>query len=248
MGRHAHAAADVGAEAERRTAQRHDGPFAAARPSAAPPVIPGIVRRAVHGVVCLDEHEELGDIRLGEDTRRVERAVTADPTPPPLTAAAPARESAAARMQRKCLSLSSSFVLSLSLLACGAPPSPGSPQGGGHSLYDRLGGKEGIHAVVDTFLKNLLADSRVSQFFRGDRGLPKFEQQLCELSGGPCRYTGKDMKSAHRGMGISGEQFEAFLQDFERALEEKGVTRSDEDEIVKALSPMRSDVVEKGKK
>ncbi|HEY2517921.1 MAG TPA: group 1 truncated hemoglobin [Polyangiaceae bacterium] len=143
-----------------------------------------------------------------------------------------------------------SSLLVFSLLACGsttAPP-PSGPPGHAHVLYDRLGGKDGIHAVVDAFLKNLLADSRVSAFFRGDKGLPKFEQQLCQLSGGPCRYTGKEMKPAHSGMGISGEQFDAFLQDFKRALDEKEISRADEDELLGALSPMRGDIVEKGKK
>jgi hemoglobin len=142
------------------------------------------------------------------------------------------------------------FVLSLFLVACGANTAPPStaPHSEGHTLYDRLGDKDGVHAVVDAFLKKVLADSRISAFFRGDKGLPKLEQQLCELSGGPCRYTGKDMKTAHVGMGITPEQFDAFLQDFKRALDEKGVSRADEDEVMRSLLPMRGDVVEKPKK
>jgi hemoglobin len=153
-------------------------------------------------------------------------------------------------MERKCLPLALPFILPLSLVACAAkiPSPPRDPQPEGHALYDRLGGKEGVHGVVDAFLQNLLADSRVSAFFRGDKGLPKLEQQLCELSGGPCRYTGKDMKAAHGGMGISGPQFEAFLQDFKRALDDKGVSRADENELLGALSPMRAAIVEKEKK
>ena len=148
-------------------------------------------------------------------------------------------------MERKRAPLFLLLAFSLSVLACA--PSPAAPHGEGHTLYDRLGGQDGIHAVVQAFLKNVLADARISAFFRGDKGLPKFEQQLCELSGGPCHYTGKDMKSAHSGMGITGEQFDAFLEDFKRALDEKGVSRADEDELLGALSPMHKDVVEKKK-
>lgn len=144
------------------------------------------------------------------------------------------------------LSLPLAFALSVAACASSTPP-PVAPQSDGHVLYDRLGGKEGIHAIVDEFLKNVLADARINAFFRGDKGLPKFEQQLCELSGGPCHYTGKDMKSAHSGMSITGEQFDAFLQDFERALDDKGVSRADEDALLGALSPMRRDIVEKNK-
>jgi hemoglobin len=171
-------------------------------------------------------------------------------------------------MEPNRLLLPLSLVVSLSFEACGAqrPPPPvepkvevaaadAGPQPGavgptGRTLYDRLGGKEGMEAIGDTFLKNLLADPRVGDFFKNSKGgLSRFKQQLCQLSGGPCHYGGKDMKNAHSGMGISDLQFDAFLEDFKRALDDKRVSQRDESEILAALAPMRTDIVEKnGKK
>src|SRR5499425_3585927 len=78
------------------------------------------------------------------------------------------------------------------------------------SLYDRLGGKQAITAVVDEFVGRVATDNRINHFFAATASNPaqlasfkmKLIDQICEASGGPCRYTGKDMKSAHRGMGI----------------------------------------------
>jgi hemoglobin len=151
-------------------------------------------------------------------------------------------------VNRKHPSLLLALFLSLSLSACGArqsPPPARRPPAEGGTLYGRLGGREGVGAIVDAFLKRLLADPRVSAFFRGDKSLPKLEQQLCELSGGPCTYTGNDMRTAHSGMGISNLEFDAFIEDFKRALDEKGVSRRDESDLLAALAPMRTDVVEK---
>ena len=94
------------------------------------------------------------------------------------------------------------------------------------SLYERLGGKTAIVAVVDEFVGRVAADNRINRFFKETASDPnrlaafkgKLVDHICQASGGPCKYTGKDMKSAHQGMGISeadfriwgtaGEQFE----------------------------------------
>ena len=161
-------------------------------------------------------------------------------------------------MKRMRLPLALTLLLSLSPAACGAkqPPPPVEPNREGpasagaaaseRTLYDRLGGRNGIDAIVDAFLKNLIADPRVSDFFTNNKdGLPKFRMQLCQLSGGPCQYGGKNMKAAHIGMGISGTQFDAFMQDFLRALDEKGVSQQDKSDLFSVFAPMRSDIVEK---
>ena len=78
------------------------------------------------------------------------------------------------------------------------------------SLYDRLGKKKAIAAVVDEFVSRVAADARINGFFKATASDParlkKFKgnlvDQICEASGGPCKYKGKDMKSAHMGMGI----------------------------------------------
>src|SRR5690242_4314806 len=80
------------------------------------------------------------------------------------------------------------------------------------SLYDNLGGKKAITAVVDEFVSRVAADNRINSFFKQTASDPKrlasfkakLVDQICEASGGPCKYTGKNMKEAHKGMGVSG--------------------------------------------
>src|SRR5438045_3691805 len=86
------------------------------------------------------------------------------------------------------------------------------------SLYDRLGKKKAITAVVDEFVSRVAADTRINKYFEADvkdpARLKKFKanlvDQICEAGGGPCKYKGKDMKTAHMGMGISGGDFNAL--------------------------------------
>jgi hemoglobin len=118
------------------------------------------------------------------------------------------------------------------------------------ALYDRLGGKEGIEAVADIFTKNLLADPRVNRSFKKPKdGLSHFKamisEQICQLAAGPCQYSGKDMKEAHKGMGITDAQFDAVVEDLKLALDEKGASEQDKSELFAALAPMRADIVEK---
>lgn len=157
------------------------------------------------------------------------------------------------RKRAPLLPLAVVLSLMLSLTACGAkkPPPPVEPKEGagvdaGGALYDRLGGKEGIDAIADAFLVRLHADPRVSDFFkRGENRLAQFRQQLCQISGGPCLYKGKDMKTAHVHMGINDMQFDAFIEDLMLTLDEKGISAQSKSEILAALAPMRTQIVEK---
>ena len=90
------------------------------------------------------------------------------------------------------------------------------------ALYKSLGGKKAITAVVDDFVGRVAADNRINSFFKATaadpKRLAKFKKnlvdQICEAAGGPCKYKGKDMKTAHAGMGISGADFDALVQDW----------------------------------
>jgi len=78
------------------------------------------------------------------------------------------------------------------------------------TLYDKLGGKKAIVAVVDQFVNNVGGDSRINGYFKATVADPKrlasfkgkLVDQICEAAGGPCKYKGKDMKAAHKGMGV----------------------------------------------
>jgi hemoglobin len=121
------------------------------------------------------------------------------------------------------------------------------------SLYDRLGGKKAIAAVVDEFVGRVAADSRINAYFGATASdaarLKKFKgnlvDQICEASGGPCKYKGKDMKSAHMGMGISGGDFNALVEDLVGALDKFNVGAHEKDQLLGALGPMKGEIVEK---
>src|SRR5215475_9957847 len=117
------------------------------------------------------------------------------------------------------------------------------------SLYDRLGGKKAITAVVDEFVGRVAADTRINGFFGATASDParlktfkgNLVDQICQASGGPCRYMGKDMKSAHMGMGVGGADFDALVEDLVGALDRFKVGAHEKEQLLGALGPMKSD-------
>jgi len=116
------------------------------------------------------------------------------------------------------------------------------------SLYDRLGGKDSISAVVDDFVTRVAADERINRFF-AQANVPRLKKnladQICQATGGPCNYTGKDMKSAHQGMGISEPDFDALVQDLVASLDTFKVGEREKGELLAALGPMKKEIVER---
>ena len=98
------------------------------------------------------------------------------------------------------------------------------------SLYRRLGGREGIALVVGDFTANMSADTRVNERFKGMKTpeLEKFKSnladQICEATGGPCSYLGKDMKTAHAGMKITEAEWNATVDNLAKALDKNIVS------------------------
>jgi hemoglobin len=121
------------------------------------------------------------------------------------------------------------------------------------ALYKSLGGKKAITAVVDDFVGRVAADNRINSFFKATaadpKRLAKFKKnlidQICEASGGPCKYQGKDMKTAHAGMGIGGSDFDALVQDLVASLDKFMVKDGDKQALLGVLGPMKKDIVEK---
>jgi hemoglobin len=116
------------------------------------------------------------------------------------------------------------------------------------SLYDRLGGKPAIQAVVDDFVGNVAGDVRINGYF-AKANVPRLKAQLvdqiCEASGGPCKYTGQNMKDAHRGMGVSGPAFDALVEDLVKTLDKFKVPEKEKGELLSVLGPMKKDIVER---
>lgn len=121
----------------------------------------------------------------------------------------------------------------------------------GKSLYDRLGGKTAIVAVVDQFVANVAGDKRINTFFKATAAdktrLAKFKTNLvnliCQGSGGPCKYTGKSMKTAHKGMGITDANFNALVEDLVAALNKFKVGTKEKNDLLALLGPMKPDIV-----
>ena len=115
------------------------------------------------------------------------------------------------------------------------------------SLYTRLGGKPAITAVVDQFITNVAADTRINRYF-ANADIPglkgKLVDQICEATGGPCVYTGKNMLDAHRGMRITEADFNALVEDLVLALDKFDVGEREKNELLGALAGMKGDIVE----
>ena len=82
------------------------------------------------------------------------------------------------------------------------------------TIYERLGGQPALVALVEDFVGRVASDRRVAQRFVGvDLGHFKamLVEQLCQSTGGPCVYSGRDMRTAHAGLGITAEEYEARL-------------------------------------
>jgi hemoglobin len=107
--------------------------------------------------------------------------------------------------------------------------------------------------VVDDFVGRVAADARINGFVKATASDPKrlatfktnLVDQICEASGGPCKYKGKDMKSAHAGMGIGGGDFDALVGDLVAALDKFHVKEADKNALLGVLGPMKKDIVEK---
>ena len=118
----------------------------------------------------------------------------------------------------------------------------------GKSLYERLGGKDAITVVVETFVGKVGTDKRINGYF-ASTDLTKLKRhlvnQICEASGGPCKYTGRTMKQTHAGMGVTDAAFGALVDDLVAALNHHKVGKGEQDELIGLLAPMKSDIVEK---
>ena len=116
-----------------------------------------------------------------------------------------------------------------------------------NSLYERLGGIDSITAVVKDFRDRVARDDRINQkFARTDLGrLTKMLiDQVCEAAGGPCTYTGRGMKEAHAGMGVTTGEFDALVADLVATLNQFKVGKTEQDEVLGVLGPLKTDIVE----
>jgi len=116
-----------------------------------------------------------------------------------------------------------------------------------NSLFERLGGIDSITAVVEDFRDRVAGDDRINQkFARTDLGrLTKMLiDQVCEAAGGPCKYSGRSMKEAHAGMGVTSGEFDALVGDLKSTLNQFKVRQTEQDELLGVLGPLKPEIVE----
>lgn len=142
------------------------------------------------------------------------------------------------------------LILAFAVAAPAAAQQPMAQQAA-PSLYKRVGGYDALAAVTDDFLGKLAGDPQFAKFFagHGTDSIKRIRQlivdQLCAVTGGPCVYTGRDMKTAHAGLGISEADWNTSVKYLVGTLDKFSVPAKEKDEILTAVSGLKKDIVEK---
>jgi len=119
------------------------------------------------------------------------------------------------------------------------------------SLYQRLGGYDAIAAVTDDFIGRLIGDPRFEKFFAGfsNDSKKKIRQhivdQLCVVTGGPCVYLGRDMKTTHAGLGITDADWNAAVTHLTESLNKFKVGEKEKGQLLALVTTLKRDIVEK---
>jgi hemoglobin len=133
------------------------------------------------------------------------------------------------------------ILLMLALVAGWAPPANADD-----SLYRRFGERPGLVRIVDDATGRWVSDERIKDTF-DDINLDRFKRllvdQLCELTGGPWHYKGRDMYHAHKGLHLNDAQFNALVEDLQLAMDTNDIPFWTQNRLLAILAPMRRDVV-----
>ncbi|RZA35391.1 MAG: group 1 truncated hemoglobin [Lysobacteraceae bacterium] len=128
--------------------------------------------------------------------------------------------------------------LALMISACAHVPQ--------RTLYEELGGPEGVAQIVELLLTRISDDPRIADHFASVDILnlnDKLVEQICFESGGPCVYTGRDMVEAHAARKVSHADFNAMVEDLVWAMDQRRIPRPAQNRLLKRLAPMHADIV-----
>jgi hemoglobin len=119
------------------------------------------------------------------------------------------------------------------------------------TLYQRLGGYDAIASVVDDFVMQLAGDPSIGVMFKGhsEDSMKKIRQHvidfICQAAGGPCLYSGRDMKTTHKGLGITEDQWNTSVKYLKNTLNKFKVPEKEQNDLFAAVSSIKNDIVEK---
>ena len=119
------------------------------------------------------------------------------------------------------------------------------------TLYQRLGGYDAIVAVTDDFLGRLVTGETFSRFFVGfstdskQRIRQHVVDFVCQATGGPCIYSGRDMKTAHAGIGITNAEWDASVAAFVETMKALKVPEAEQKDLAALILPLEKDILEK---
>jgi len=114
------------------------------------------------------------------------------------------------------------------------------------SLYDDLGGMEGITSITDNFIYEIGFDQNIVKHFEKtdlDRFREKFIEQICEVSGGPCQYSGDSMLDVHKKMNVTEAEFNRTVDLLIAAMNRSGINHRAQNRLLAKLAPTRPDII-----
>ena len=112
-------------------------------------------------------------------------------------------------------------------------------------VFKQFGELPGLTALMDDFMIQLLADPRTRPFFeQADQAMIKkhLTEQFCVILGGPCTYSGRDMKTVHADLGIHRSEFNALVEDLQIAMNKHHVPFHAQNKLLAKLAPMHRDI------
>ncbi len=146
-----------------------------------------------------------------------------------------------------CAALSAGTCLAQTAAAAPATSNASAyPVAAAPGLYQAFGELQGLRTLMDDFVQRLKADARIGDQFRNtsaERLSQLLTLQLCQLSGGPCTYEGRDMKAAHAGMNISKAHFNALVEVLQDTMNARGIPFARQNQMLALLAPMYRDMV-----
>ena len=147
------------------------------------------------------------------------------------------------------LAVASGHALAQTMARPMAPqPSPASayPVAPAPGLFDALGQKAGIRSLMDDFTQRLRADARIGEQFKDtklDALASQLTDQVCQLSGGPCKYEGAKMKNAHADLGIARRDFNLLVEVLQQSMDDAAIPFATQNRLLALLAPMHRDVI-----